>query len=55
MSTLALGVGGGSAMMQPMAIVMIGGLVYGTILTLFVVPVMYDIMNREKNMVEEIL
>ncbi len=55
MSTLALGIGGGSAMMQPMAIVMIGGLVYGTILTLFVVPVLYDIMNREKNMVEEIL
>ncbi|MBR6093395.1 MAG: efflux RND transporter permease subunit [Lachnospiraceae bacterium] len=55
MSTLALGVGGGSAMMQPMAIVMIGGLVYGTILTLFVVPVLYDLMNREKNMVEEVL
>ena len=55
MSTLALGIGGGSAMMQPMAIVMIGGLIYGTILTLLVVPVMYDIMNREKNMVEEVL
>ena len=55
MSTLALGIGKGSAMMQPMAIVMIGGLVYGTVLTLLVVPVLYDIMNREKNMVEEVL
>ena len=53
MSTLAMGIGGGSAMIQPMAIVMIGGLIYGTILTLIVVPVLYDIMNREKNMVQE--
>lgn len=53
MSTMALGIGGGSAMMQPMAIVMIGGLVYGTLLTLIVVPVLYDLMNREKNMVQE--
>lgn len=55
MSTMALGIGGGSAMMQPMAIVIIGGLIYGTLLTLIVIPVMYDVMNKEKNMVEEIL
>ncbi len=55
MSTLALGIGKGSAMMQQMAIVMIGGLVYGAVLTLLVVPVLYDIMNREKNMVKEVL
>ena len=55
MSTMALGIGEGASMIQPMAIVMIGGLVYGTILTLFVVPVLYDLMNREKNMVEEVL
>ena len=55
MSTLALGIGGGSAMMQPMAVVMIGGLVYGTLLTLIVVPTLYDIMNKEKDMREEIL
>ena len=53
MSTMALGIGGGSAMMQPMAIVIIGGLIYGTILTLLVVPILYDLMNKEKNMVEE--
>ena len=33
-------------MMQPMAIVTIGGLIYGTLLTLFVVPCVYDILNR---------
>jgi HAE1 family hydrophobic/amphiphilic exporter-1 len=36
-----------------MAIVTVGGLVYGTLLTLVVVPCIYDIFNREKNMVEE--
>ena len=50
MSTMALGIGGGSAMMQPMAIVMIGGLLYGTLLTLIVVPCLYDIFNSNKSM-----
>lgn len=47
MSTLALGYGTGAELMQPMAVVMIGGLIYATILTLFVVPVMYDILVRK--------
>ena len=51
--TMAMGVGMGSDMMQPMAIVTEGGLIYGTLLTLFVVPCIYDAFNREKNMVEE--
>ena len=46
--TLALGVGSGSEMLQPLGIVTIGGLAYATILTLIVVPCMYDIMHREK-------
>lgn len=50
MSTLALGLGSGSEMIQPMAIVMIGGLVYGTLLTLFVVPCLYDLFNSNKSM-----
>lgn len=50
MSTLALGMGSGSEMIQPMAIVMIGGLVYGTLLTLVVVPCLYDIFNSNKSM-----
>ncbi len=53
MSTMAMGLGSGSEMMQPMAIVEVGGLVYGTLLTLFVVPCIYDAFNREKSMVEE--
>lgn len=53
MSTLAVGMGSGSEMMQPMAIVTVGGLVYGTLLTLVVVPCIYDLFNREKSMVEE--
>ncbi len=50
--TMALGVGMGADMVQPMAIVTIGGLTYGTLLTLFVVPCIYDIFNRKKSMVE---
>ncbi|MDO5292971.1 MAG: efflux RND transporter permease subunit [bacterium] len=53
MSTMALGLGSGSEMMQPMAIVTVGGLIYGTILTLIVVPCIYDAFNRNKSMVEE--
>lgn len=50
---MALGMGMGADMVQPMAIVTVGGLVYGTVLTLFVVPCIYDVLNRKKNMVEE--
>lgn len=53
MSTMALGIGDGSEMMQPMAIVTEGGLIYGTLLTLIVVPCIYDAFHREKSMVEE--
>lgn len=44
---MALGIGEGTEMMQPVAIVCIGGLLYATIMTLFVVPVMYDILNKK--------
>lgn len=53
MSTMALGLGGGSEMMQPMAIVTVGGLIYGTLLTLVVVPCIYDLFTGNKSMVEE--
>ncbi|MBE7045337.1 MAG: efflux RND transporter permease subunit [Ruminococcaceae bacterium] len=39
---MALASGGGSAMMQPLAVVLLGGLSVGTFLTLFVIPVMYS-------------
>ena len=38
----------GAAMGKPMAIVTVGGLLYGTLLTLLVVPCIYDLMNRRK-------
>ncbi|MEE0931117.1 MAG: efflux RND transporter permease subunit, partial [Acutalibacteraceae bacterium] len=44
---MALGIGEGTEMMQPVAIVCIGGLLYATIMTLFVVPVMYDLFNKK--------
>ncbi|MGN1181996.1 MAG: efflux RND transporter permease subunit, partial [Faecalibacillus sp.] len=48
LSTMALGMGTGADMLAPMAIVTIGGLVYSTLLTLFVVPSIYDLLNRNK-------
>ncbi len=53
MLTSAVGIGEGSEMMKPMAITIVGGLLYGTILTLIVIPCLYDAFNREKSMVEE--
>jgi HAE1 family hydrophobic/amphiphilic exporter-1 len=48
MATIALGVGQGSDMLQPMAIVVFFGLAYGTLMTLFVVPCLYEIFMRKK-------
>jgi len=53
MSTMAIGMGRGVEMSQPMAIVVVGGLVYGTILTLVLVPCLYDAFNKERDMKEE--
>ncbi len=47
LSTLSFGMGEGADMLQPLAIVVVGGLLYATILTLFVVPVLYDLFNRK--------
>lgn len=49
---MVLGNSMGTDMTRPMAIVTIGGLIYGTILTLFVVPCLYDLMNRNKDITE---
>lgn len=48
LSTMALGIGSGSQLMQPLAIVCIGGLLYATVMTLFIVPVLYDLFNRKE-------
>jgi len=48
MSTMMFSNDMGADLSKPMAIVIIGGLTYGTLLTLYVVPCIYDIFNREK-------
>ena len=48
MSTMALGYGSGAEIGQGMAIVVIGGLSYATILTLIIIPIMYDLLFRRK-------
>ena len=45
---MALGVGEGSTLMQPLAIVCIGGLAYGTLMTLFVIPIIYDAFSKKE-------
>jgi multidrug efflux pump subunit AcrB len=37
----------GTALMQPVAVVCIGGLLYATLMTLFVVPCIYDLLNKK--------
>lgn len=48
LSTMALGVGSGTEMIQPLGIVTIGGLIYATLLTLFVIPCLYMMFNRDE-------
>ena len=38
----------GTSLMKPVAIVCIGGLVYATLMTLFVVPCIYDMLNKKE-------
>ena len=47
--TISLGIGEGTDMVQPMGIVVIGGLMYATLLTLFVIPVLYEVFNKKKH------
>ena len=44
---LALGIGEGTEINQPMAIVVIGGLFTSTLLTLFIVPIIYSLIDKE--------
>lgn len=48
LSTMVFSHDMGADMSKPMAIVTVGGLVYGTLLTLLVVPCIYDLFQREK-------
>lgn len=44
---LAFGLGEGSEINQPMGITVIGGLVSSTLLTLFIIPIVYSIFDKE--------
>ena len=45
---LAIGIGRGSEFMQPMGIVVVGGLLLGTLVTLALIPCFYCIVKRIK-------
>ncbi len=51
MLPLALAIGAGSQMLQPLAIAVIGGLLIAMVLSLFVTPTIYYYMTREKGAV----
>ncbi len=45
---LAIGFGTGAEIVQPVAVVCIGGLTYATLTTAFIIPVLYDVFRRDK-------
>ena len=48
LSVMALGLDESSAMMQPLAVTCIGGLLYATLMTLLVIPGIYDLLNKKE-------
>ena len=46
---MAWGLGEGAEMRTPMAITVIGGLIFSTLLTLIVIPVMYSLLDRRRD------
>ncbi len=44
---LAIGLGTGAEMVQPVAIACVGGFIYATVTTLFIVPIMYNRFSRK--------
>lgn len=45
---MAIGLGEGSEIRTPMAITVIFGLLYATLLTLFLIPILYSLFDRKK-------
>lgn len=54
LSTMAFSEGMGADLSKPMSVVTIGGLIYGTLMTLIVVPCIYDIFMKEKKTCEPV-
>ncbi|MGH7638420.1 MAG: efflux RND transporter permease subunit, partial [Gemmatimonadaceae bacterium] len=52
---LALGIGEGSELMRPLAIAVVGGIAFSTMLTLFVVPCAYVVMHTAADKVRAFL
>lgn len=50
---LALGIGSGAEIQKPLALAVIGGLMLSTFITLFVMPLMYSLLERERPEVAE--
>ena len=46
---MTLGFGEGAALRSPMALAVIGGLITSTILTLFVIPCVYSVLDRVRS------
>lgn len=55
LTAMALAIGEGAEMMQPMAVTTIGGLIYATMLTLIVVPIMYYLVTKYSKLFMSIL
>jgi multidrug efflux pump len=51
MMPIALALGAGSESRMSMGIAVIGGMIFGTLLTLFVVPVMYTFITSKKRVI----
>jgi len=49
---IALSIGAASTSRQPLGIVIVGGILFSLILTLFVIPAMYSYLSRERKPVE---
>lgn len=49
---MAFDTSSGSELLKPMAVTTIGGMVYSTLLTLFLIPAMYTIFHRKKKAAE---
>ncbi|MEE8139134.1 MAG: efflux RND transporter permease subunit, partial [Thermoanaerobaculia bacterium] len=45
---MAVGLGEGSELRRPMALVVIGGLLTSTALTLLIIPAVYSLLNRRR-------